>query len=86
MSRRGRYRKFRPDFEPEPWYTDGSGNESEPNENDPITYGSSVDENRVDEDDDIDVVEDDDIDVVEDDDIDVDVDGEDPGKFKKIYN
>ena len=33
MSRRGRYRKFRPNFEPEPWYTDGSENDTEPVDN-----------------------------------------------------
>ena len=29
MSRKGRYRKFGPDFEPEPWYTDNEDNEIE---------------------------------------------------------
>ena len=42
MSRRGRYRKFRPNFEPEPWYSDGSDdshsdNQNVINENVPIT-------------------------------------------------
>lgn len=29
MSRRGRYRKFGPEFQPEPWYTDGSDSDTE---------------------------------------------------------
>ena len=37
MSRRGRYKRFAPNYEPEPWYTDGSdtssGNEVDANAN-----------------------------------------------------
>lgn len=51
MSRKGRYKKFGPDFEPEPWYTDGSDNESEPMLNVSITVSSGANGGRQDVDD-----------------------------------
>ena len=59
MSRKGRYRKFGPDFEPEPWYTDND--DSNDNENESITVDSEevevfqdANETYVDEDEDMD--------------------------------
>ena len=49
MSRRGRYRKFRPEFEPEPWHTDGSENDSESfnNLNESITENNPSEEGPI---------------------------------------
>ena len=49
MSRKGRYRKFRPDFEPEPWYSDGSDNgiQNVRNQNVSITESNVEEEGEV---------------------------------------